>query len=396
MRRTAIIIAMLAIMIPVVTGAEATYHDVPTGSTVNDVAIAADGGYMIAGTDEGRIICIQQDGTVLWNVSTGSAVTTVDIADSRGYVAAGTDRGDVILLGRNGEYYWTRSIAGPVRDLAFSGDGRALAVGGERIALYDYQGKENWNFSTVAAPPAAPQTIVSVAITQDGNYIAAGSDNGVIYFIGKRGNMIWQSLARGPVTAVDTNRDGSLIAVGSRDRALQVYGRPGMLSWVMPTVMPTGASILALALSEDGRFIVVGKEGGDVECYRPDEGLLWRDRIGGDVVTVDVSRRGEAAAAGTADGTIRLFGGESAMRWSFGAGAPVRAVALSENGDYLAAGAGDRALIFRTADPPMPARLEDPESTTPRPTPTLAGGEGAIVGLLAIGAAGAACRLRRR
>ncbi|MDI3507526.1 MAG: hypothetical protein PWQ69_1506, partial [Methanomicrobiaceae archaeon] len=73
---------------------------------------------------------------------------------------------------------------------------------------------------------------------------------------------------------------------------------------------------------------------------------------------------------------------------------PVSAVALSENGDYLAAGAGERAFIFRTADEPVPAAAEATEDATTAPTE--AGGAGALVGLLAVAAAGAVSRLRRR
>ncbi|MDI3507169.1 MAG: hypothetical protein PWQ69_1149 [Methanomicrobiaceae archaeon] len=86
MKRTALIIALIVAMVPAVAGAEASYHGVSTGGIVNDVAIATDGRYMIAGTDDGGIVCLQRDGTVLWNASAPDAVTAVAVAAV--YIAA--------------------------------------------------------------------------------------------------------------------------------------------------------------------------------------------------------------------------------------------------------------------------------------------------------------------
>jgi hypothetical protein len=67
MRRIALI-ALLAVLVPAVA-AEATYHAASTGGIVNDLAITADGGYAVAGTGSGSIVCLRQGGTVPWNVS---------------------------------------------------------------------------------------------------------------------------------------------------------------------------------------------------------------------------------------------------------------------------------------------------------------------------------------
>lgn len=395
MRRAALMIVLIAVLVPAAAGADASYYDIPAGSTVNDVAIAADGRYVVAGTGGGDVVCLQRNGTIAWNVNTGSAVTAVAVADTGDYVAAGTGAGDVLLLdGGSGNRYWTGNVPGSVRDLAFPGDGRHLAVGSSRVTLFDYRGTESWNASTGATPTSGARApaVPAVAFTADGNYIVAGSDNGAIHFFRRQGNLAWQALARGPVTAVDVSRDGSVVAAGSRDRALLVYSRGGGLSWAMPT----GAPILTLALSADGRLVAVGKEGGDLDCYRPREGLLWTNRTEGDVFTVDISRQGEAVAAGTTTGFVHLRSGGGDERWSFDAGAPVTAVALSGNGDYLAAGAGERAFIFRTADVPVPATEGPAENATPAATHTRAGGAGALIGALAVAIAAAGALSRRR
>ena len=141
MKRTALILALIVALIPA-AGAEASYHGASTGSTVSDVAITADGRYMVAGTESGSIICLQQDGSVPWNVSAPDTVTAIAVAGSGEYVAAGTMRGDVLLFDGNGGRYWTESVAGSVRDLALAGDGRSLAVAGDRIVLFTNLGKE--------------------------------------------------------------------------------------------------------------------------------------------------------------------------------------------------------------------------------------------------------------
>ncbi|WP_292364461.1 MULTISPECIES: hypothetical protein [unclassified Methanoculleus] len=53
MKRTALIVALIVALVPAAAGAEASYHGVSTGSVVNDVAITADGRYMVAGREAG-------------------------------------------------------------------------------------------------------------------------------------------------------------------------------------------------------------------------------------------------------------------------------------------------------------------------------------------------------
>ena len=62
MRRIALI-ALLVVLAPAVA-AEASYHAASTGGIVSDLAITADGGYAVAGTGSGKIVCLRQDGTV--------------------------------------------------------------------------------------------------------------------------------------------------------------------------------------------------------------------------------------------------------------------------------------------------------------------------------------------
>ena len=62
MRRIALI-ALLAVLAPAVA-AEASYHAASTGGIVSDLAITADGGYAVAGTGSGKIVCLRQGSTV--------------------------------------------------------------------------------------------------------------------------------------------------------------------------------------------------------------------------------------------------------------------------------------------------------------------------------------------
>jgi len=66
MRRTALTIALIVTLVPVVAGVEASYHDISTGSTVNDVAITADGGdYLAVGAGERAFIFTTADEPVI-------------------------------------------------------------------------------------------------------------------------------------------------------------------------------------------------------------------------------------------------------------------------------------------------------------------------------------------
>ncbi len=60
MRRAAVMIVLVVVLVPAAAGAEASYQSRPGGSTVNNVAIAGDGRHMLAGTEGGSVVCLQR------------------------------------------------------------------------------------------------------------------------------------------------------------------------------------------------------------------------------------------------------------------------------------------------------------------------------------------------
>jgi len=111
-----------------------------TGSRVNDIAIAANGSYIVAGHGNSRIYLFNNsDSTLLWNYTAGGAVTSVDIAAECLYFVAGsTDDRLYLFQYPNSTPSWNYSMGADVKFVAISANGsHCAAVTGNKIALFN-------------------------------------------------------------------------------------------------------------------------------------------------------------------------------------------------------------------------------------------------------------------
>ncbi|NIP34917.1 MAG: PQQ-binding-like beta-propeller repeat protein, partial [Thermoplasmata archaeon] len=78
------------------------------------------------------------------------------------------------------------------------------------IYLFDKSGRLLWKYTN-------PEPFSSVAISDDGNFIVAGSDDHVTYFFDRRGLLLWRYSADKKIRCVEISEDGQLLVTGSDD-----------------------------------------------------------------------------------------------------------------------------------------------------------------------------------
>ena len=318
----------------------------------------------VAFSPDGRTLAsTSDDGTArLWDVATrqqiGQPMTTNDRSVS---LAFSPDSMTLATVGEvTGVQLWdvaTRhKSGGPLGDkpyaradsVAFSGDGKTLAIGGDGVRLWDVATRRQ------IGTPLASGPVILVAFSADGKTLAIATDDGTVrlWDVATR-RQIGSPLAVGrAVGAVAFSADGTTLASGSTNGTVRL--------WDVATRRQIGVTLTghigpvhAVAFSPDGKTLASGSDDHTVR--------LW-DVVSADVATltghadsvnsVVFSPNGKTLASGSDDHTVRLWdvatGGQIGIPLLGRTGHPggIYSVAFSPDGKTLATGSASALPEF--------------------------------------------------
>src|SRR3989338_6216197 len=247
------------------------------------------------------------------------------------------------------------------------------------IVLLDKSGKEIWSFDT------GVDWVEGVAISKDGNYIAAGTGNAgggrgqKIFLFDKEGNKLGDYKASHPdyeqtgdFYRPDITPDGKYVAIstGCPDRRAYLFSKEGNMIFESEQ-LTYDSPVHKSAISDDGSLIAYSADhlqGKEIVFLFDNQGKkLWSFSSQEDSTdrAISISSDGDYIAAGTSTGHIYLFSKNSDKPlWEYQANTWVTKVDF--NGEYIVAGTGPREYFFE-GESVSPDKIQCKEIIQPEP-----------------------------
>ncbi|NMF59334.1 WD40 repeat domain-containing protein [Pseudanabaena yagii] len=234
-------------------------------------------------------------------------------------------------------------VIGGVLSVAFSADGKLLAIGDTkgdihlwRVSdgkpLLTYKGHKGW--------------VVSVSFNPAGTILASSSiDQSIKLWDVSTGDCL--NTLQGYIGAVMSaafSPDGTILASGHADRTVRLWNSGRCIK-----VLQGHEDIVeAVTFSPKGNLLASGSDDGTVRLWDPDTGACLHTLEGHtDIIwSIAFSHNGNVLASGSEDKTTRLWNVETGgcVKTFTGHTHTVFAVSFSHDGSTLATGSGDRTI----------------------------------------------------
>lgn len=235
-----------------------------------------------------------------------------------------------------------------------SGNGNYVAAGSDMgiVRLYDNAGNILWTYQVPGTP------VGYVKLSSDGNIVTAAyyysspnpARNGsrIIRF-DRSGSVIWQFRPDETLRAVSVSDDGNYL-YASWGNEVSVIDKNGVVIAGTRLSEPVGmldvsgdgsSSVASGYKNTYGKISVVNRTGA-VLFTSPDESAF---------ADMGISNDGEQVAAVDSQ-TLHVFSPDGSFRWNFTSGPQFRSVSVSSDGNYVAAGSQYYLRVFnRTGSP---------------------------------------------
>lgn len=255
---------------------------------------------------------------------------------------AGAEDGTIYAFERNGRLRWKQQIVGEAFRFALSRRSNILAIGtirGADTSVLNFEtGELLWRFTGDA------QTKAGVGVTEDGERIYSGDDDGKIRCFSRNGSLLWRyECNHRKISRLSVTPDGRRVVFGGNDHIYCLDGWTGELLWRYRT----GGEVWAGArILPDGSVVIGGSN--DQHVYLIDElgNLIWRYKLGGNVNITYPTADGAFIAAGSTDSCVYLLSGSGQLLWKYRTGDSIYGLSLSNNAEFVAVASYDRCIYL--------------------------------------------------
>ncbi len=234
---------------------------------IRGMDISSDGSHIALSIGYGsgfeKLYLYDRNGGLVWKKFTiDDSFQEVKISNNGKYLAVGNSlAGNVYLLNTaDGTELWKGFAEGQVRAIRFYDDDSHIIVGSGSgyIYIFDINGNLKWKAYVHSWPYGF--------IATGNNYLATGGHMGFLHFFDKNGNELWNYETYGGFRWADIGNNFTV--AGTRSELVFLDGT-GNVVW-------KDSNSMSGMLSQDGRFILTGDQGGQVQLRNLNGTILWQ------------------------------------------------------------------------------------------------------------------------
>lgn len=233
------------------------------------IAVSEHGEYIAVGGGD-KIYFFNNSGNNLWEYQPshsgydkGGNFYRPSMTPDGNYVSVSTGCPDrrAYLFSREGELLFRTEMLtqdSPVHKSSISNNGNYVAYsldhsqGKPVVMLFDREGNELWSFSS-----QIDSTARAISISENSNYIAAGTSSGNIYFFSKDSNIpLWSFYEEGSfshIGEVKLNFDGSKLAAGGAAKKVYMFSKDSNIP-----LWEYDAATYVTFIDFNGEYVVAG------------------------------------------------------------------------------------------------------------------------------------------
>jgi len=285
--------------------------------SINKVAISNDG-FFVAVIGNTTVHLFNRNGKKLWSYNINDYIRDIVISNDGFYLMMVSNDGGAYYFNHNGEILWSfKPDEFGTIGIAITDDGsHAVITSPHYIYLFNRNGENIWGSGDLSTG------IKSVDISSDNSYIVIGNDgynSGNVYLLTLDGDFLW-GYNSDPMHSVAISDDGSSVVAGSVYGNLYIFNRDGEIIWKYMNNRGNPC-LFSVFISSDGSYVVAseviestrvsGDTGtsiyeGKIILFNQDGEKIWTYNPNKNIESVSISANHSYIAAGIED-DIYLF-----------------------------------------------------------------------------------------
>ena len=321
---------------------------VTSPKSVNDAVFSPDGNYIVSGDASGEVQIISVlDGSVQNTDDVGTFIWDIDIGNKRNEIAVTRDDRKITILDLlTGKRKYDLDVSGQIRRASFSPNGNYLAAGSS-------DGVVNlWNMETNAAPITSGRhkgEVLALVFSPNSRYLVTGGADG--YAVVARtstGQELYRLLHEDAVTDIAFNPlDGLWFATVSNDRRLRLWD---IVDGNERIRMSQDNFIEAVDVSANGQWLATTGADRTVRVWNASTGTeMFKIPLAGEGTVLGFGEDGNSLVTGDKTGEINVWDisvmsvAENSLQFNDLVGD----VQFSPSGNWLAASDGSRIWLLK-------------------------------------------------
>ena len=328
-----------------ITGEERWTYSIQSGQIGSSPVVSEDGTIYI-GSDEYNVYAIEKDGTLKWKVNTGSAkwVSSSGALDLNGIIYFGgygalSEEGKLLAIAPNGSVLWEYPLSDYIGSSPLvTSDGTIYISSNGSLMAIDSRGALLWNYTTGWSSDSSP------ALGRDGSILICSPIDGssILSSLTIDGTLEWETEIGGYVDSTPAISSDGTIYIGSNDHYLYALYPNGSIKWRFRANSFITASV---AIGRDGT-IYLGSLDHFLYALDIDGNVKWKFEADDAIYSSPAVSRDGIIYFGCYDGYLYSLDSKGILRWKFEADGPIySSPTICQDGSVTFGGYGNLYMI---------------------------------------------------